>query len=81
VRGLLWRHHRLSELVLARSQRWTLDVLDSILDEEEFVQLSAAAIELGRELYKAAQTMDSWCDAGQALLSSALNPDEAAALV
>ncbi|GAB4658139.1 LexA family protein [Mycobacterium avium] len=81
VRGLLWRHHRLSELVLARSQRWTRAVLDSILDQEEFVQLAAAAIELGRELYRGAQTMDSWCDAGQALLSTALDPDGAAALV
>jgi hypothetical protein len=81
VRGLLWRHERLSEHALACSQRWTRDVLDSMPDETEFVHLSFRARKLAHDLYATAHMLDTaWGDEGPSLLSAALDPDEAAAL-
>jgi hypothetical protein len=81
VRGLLWRHERLSEQVLARSVRWTRDMLDSVPDEAEFGHLSFHATNLAQDLYTTAQTLEAaWSGEGLSLLSAALDPEEAAAL-
>ena len=81
LRGPLWRHERLSEQVLARSQRWTRDVLDSVPDEAEFAHLSFHATNLAKNLYATAQTLEAaWCDEGLSLLSAALDPEMAGAL-